>query len=108
MAKDAAQWEGRRALTDNPGTAPLTYQKAGRSLMELDQLCEAAVMCGRAADNEGLMQIIDPAVVEGNFFLFQAAVSRLKDQRPDKSRLKSLISSAEKNGKLLYAEQAQK
>ena len=108
MAKNAAQWEGRRALTDNPATSAPTYQSAALTLMELDQLCEASVMCGRAEDDDGLMKIIDTAVEEGNFFLFQAAASRLKEQKPDRSRVQALISAAEKGGKLLYAEKAQK
>ena len=108
MGKNAAQWEGRRALTDNSGTTSQTYRSAGRSLMEMDQLCEATIMCGRAEDDEGLMQIIEQAVEEGNFFLYQAAASRITGQKPDKSLLQALISSAEKNGKLLYAEKAQK
>lgn len=108
MAKNAAQWEGRRALTDNPATPASTYQKAALTLMELDQFCEAAAMCGRAQDNGALMAIIDKAVEEGNFFLFQAAASQLKDQKADRSRVMALISAAEKSGKLLYAEKAKK
>jgi len=106
MANSAADWEGRRALTDNPNTSPQSYQNAARTLMELDQLCEAAVMFGRAADDDGLMEVIDKAVEEGNFFLFQAAASRLKGKKPVQEQLRSLIASAEKTGQALYAEKA--
>lgn len=108
MAKSAAEWEGRRALTDNPTTSPQSYQSAARALIELDQLCEAAVMFGRAADDDGLMEIIEKAVEEGNFFLFQAAASRLKEQKPGRDRLEALIGSAEKTGQAMYADKAKK
>lgn len=107
MAKNAATWEGRRALTDNPNTPTQTYLNAGRSLTELDQLAEAAVMFGLAKDEAGLGKISDQAVDEGNFFLFQAVAARLgADNRPTRGQIQALIEAAEKSGKVLYAEKA--
>jgi hypothetical protein len=79
MGKPVTTWEGRRALTDNPAAGPAAYRNAGRALLELDQLAEAAVLCGRGQDDESLSRITDRAVEEGNFFLFKEAAARLPD-----------------------------
>ncbi|MDR2724520.1 MAG: hypothetical protein LBC90_00325 [Candidatus Adiutrix sp.] len=101
---DATIWEGRRALTDDPATSPETFRRAGRELLELDQLAEALELLGRAGDEEGLRLILERAVAEGHFFLYQAAAARLGDVwRPD---LERLAAAAEKNGQLIYAAQA--
>lgn len=106
MAKSAATWEGRRALTDNPSTSRDTYLSAGRQLMEMGLLSEAALFFARAEDDEGLMAIIDQAVAEGDFFVFQAAATRLKNREAGRDRVQSLMAAAEKNGRVLYAEKA--
>lgn len=106
MAKSAATWEGRRALTDNSSTSQDSYRSGGRQLMDMDLLSEAALFFARAEDDEGLMAIIDQAVTEGNFFVFQAAASRLKNREAGPDQVQSLIRAAEKNGRLLYAEKA--
>ena len=106
---DAAAWEGRRALTDNPATSPETFRRAGRELLELDQLAEALELLGRAGDEEGLRLILERAAAEGHFFLYQAAAAKLRDIcRPETHRvdLERLAATAEKNGQALYASQA--
>ena len=106
MAKSADTWEGRRALTDNPNLASEVFQNAARTLMEMDLPSEAALFFSRAEDEEGLREIIKKAAEEGNFFIFQAAASRLKEGRPSREELEALIAAAEKGGKALYAEKA--
>lgn len=106
MAKSAATWEGRRALTDNPETSPEVSSRAAEELMKMGLLSEAAVFFGLAGNEEGLMTIIDQAVEEGNFFVFKQAVSRLKEKKFDDEKVRTLASVAEKQGKALYAEQA--
>jgi hypothetical protein len=106
MAKSAATWEGRRALTDNPSTSQDNYRSAARQLMDMGLLSEAALFFARAEDDEGLMAIIEQAMAEGNFFVFQAAASRLKNREVGRDQVQSLLAAAEKNGRLLYAEKA--
>lgn len=106
MAKSAATWEGRRAMTDSSSTSPDTYRSAARQLMELGLLSEAALFFARAEDDEGLMEIIDQAVAEGNFFIFQTAASRLKNREAGRDQVQSLVAAAEKNGRTLYSEKA--
>lgn len=106
MAKTADTWEGRRALTDNPNLAPEVFQNAGLALMELDLPSEASIFFGLAENEAGLQAVIKKAVEEGNFFVFQAAASRLKEGRPAREELEALVTSAEKSGKTLYAEKA--
>lgn len=106
MARSAATWEGRRALTDNPSTSPDSHRAAARQLMGLGLLSEAALFFARAGDDEGLMEIIDQAVAEGNFFVFQTAAARLKNREVGRDQVQSLIAAAEKNGRGLYAEKA--
>jgi hypothetical protein len=97
-------WEGRRALTDDPATTPETFRRAGRTLLELDQLAEALELLARAGDEEGLRLILERAVAEGHFFLYQGAAAKLGGvQRAD---LERLAAAAEKNGQALYAAQA--
>lgn len=108
MAKPATTWEGRRALTDNPATSPQTYTAAARSLMEKDLLADAAVFFTRANDVEGLKELIDIAVKDGNFFLFQSAVSSLGPEAVESGQLEALKTAAEKNGRALYASRAAK
>jgi hypothetical protein len=100
----AAIWEGRRALTDDPGTSPETFRRAGRELWELGQLAEALEFLGRAGDEEGLRLILDRAVAEGHFFLYQAAAAKLDGVK--RADLEKLAAAAEKNGQALYAAQA--
>jgi len=101
---NAATWEGRRALTDDPATSPETFRRAGRELLEMNQLAEALELLGRAGDEEGLRLILERAVDEGHFFLYQGAAARLGAvQRRD---LEKLAEAAEKNGQALYAAQA--
>lgn len=106
MAKSAATWEARRAMTDNPSTSPDSYLAAARQLMDLGLWSEAAVFFARAEDDQGLLEIIDLAAAEGNFFVFQAAASRLKEREVDQAKVRDLIAAAEKNGRGLYAEKA--
>ena len=101
---NAATWEGRRALTDNPAAGPEALRRAGRELLELDQLAEALELLGRAGDEEGLRLILDRAAEEGHFFLYQAAAARLGP--PRRADLEKLAAAAEKNGQALYAAQA--
>ena len=99
-----AAWENRRALTDNPATSPEAFQRAGRELLELNQLAEALELLGRADDEEGLRLILERAVTEGHYFIYQGAAAKLGNiWRPD---LESLAAAAEKNGQALYADQA--
>jgi len=101
---DAVAWESRRALTDNPATSPDTFRRVGRELLELGQLAEALEFLGRAGDEDGLRFILERAVVEGHFFIYQGAAAKLGGfQRTD---LEILAAAAEKNGLTLYAAQA--
>ena len=103
MSKSAA-WEGRRALTDNPATSPEDFRRAGRELFGMNQLAEALELMVRAGDEEGLRLIMERAVEEGHFFLYQGAAAKLGGvQRAD---LERLAAAAEKNGQALYAAQA--
>ena len=107
MAKSAAAWEGRRALTDNPATSPETFKAAARKLMELDQLSEASIFFALAKDEDGLHEIINKAAEEGNFFVFQGAAARLADPKTiSRDQVSTLKAAAEKNGRALYAEKA--
>lgn len=106
MAKSAATWEGRRALTDSPSTSQDNHRSAARQLMEMGLLAEAALFFARAEDDEGLMEIIGQAVAEGNFFLFQTAASRLKHREAGRDQVQALLTAAENNGRGLYAEKA--
>jgi hypothetical protein len=101
---NAVTWEGRRALTDNPATSPETFRRVGRELLELDQLAEAVEFLGRAGDEEGLRLILERAVAEGQFFLYQGAAAKLGGLA--KADLEKLAQAAEKNGQALYAAQA--
>ncbi len=105
MGKPVITWEGRRALTDNPAAGPGAFREAGRELLEMNQLAEAAVLCGRGQDDESLSRIIDRAVEEGNFFIFKEAAARLKDGISP-HRVRDLKQAAERGGRQLYAEQA--
>ena len=105
MAKSADTWEGRRALTDNPNTSPEVNRGAARALMEMNLPSEAALFFARAEDKDGLREVINRAVEEGNFFVFQQAASRLGEEI-DREKVRALIASAEKNGRGLYAEKA--
>jgi len=105
MVKSADTWEGRRALTDNPNTSPEVSRGAARALMEMNLPSEAAVFFALAGDKEGLRAIIDQAVEEGDYFVFQQAASRLGEEI-DREKVRALIASAEKNGRGLYAEKA--
>lgn len=105
MAKSAETWEGRRSLTDNPNTSPEVSRNAARTLMEMNLLSEAAVFFALAGDNDGLREIIDRAVGEGDFFVFQQAASRL-GEKISRDKVRALIAAAEKNGRALYAEKA--
>ena len=105
MAKSADSWEGRRALTDNPNTSPEVSRNSARALMDLNLLSEAAIFFSLAGDKDGLREIIDLAVEEGNFFVFQQAASRLGEEI-DREKVRALIAAAEKNGRALYAEKA--
>ena len=100
----AVTWESRRALTDNPAAGPDTFRRAGRELLELDQLAEALELLSRAGDKEGLGIILERAVAEGHFFLYQDAASKLGG--PARADLEKLADAAEKNGQTLYAAQA--
>jgi len=99
-------WEGRRALTDNATNNSGPLAEAARQLMGLDQLSEAVTLGILAGDDAFLKEIISLASAEGNFFIFNAAFIRLKDQSLDRSLVKTLKEAAEKSGKGLYAEQA--
>jgi hypothetical protein len=106
---NAAIWEGRRALTDDPATSPETFRRAGRELLELNQLAEALELLGRAGDEEGLRLILERAVAEGHYFLYQGAAAKLGDiWRPETHRpdLERLADAAKKNGQALYAARA--
>ncbi len=105
MAKSAETWEGRRALTDNPNPGREANLGAARTLMSMNLPSEAALFFSRAGDEEGLREIMDRAVEEGNFFVFREAASRLAGP-VDRRQLRNLIEAAEKNGRGLYAEQA--
>jgi len=107
MAKSAALWEGRRAMTDNPATSPEAYKAAARQLLELDQLSEASVFFALAGDDEGLSDIINKAAAEGNFFIFQGAAARLKNPKAvRRTQAETLLAAAEKNGRALDSEKA--
>ena len=101
---NAAIWEGRRALTDDPATSPETFRRAGRELLELDQLAEALELLGRAGDEEGLRLILERALAEGHYFLYQGAAAKLR--AASRTDLERLAATAEKNGQALYAAQA--
>ncbi|MDR2935620.1 MAG: hypothetical protein LBV70_07090 [Candidatus Adiutrix sp.] len=101
---DSAAWESRRALTDNPAASPETFRRVGRELLDLGQLAEALEFLGRAGDEEGLALILERAVAEGHFFLYQGAAARLGGFK--RADLEKLAASAEKNGLALYAAQA--
>jgi len=121
---DAAAWESRRALTDNPATSPETFRRVGRELLELGQLAEALEFLGRAGDEEGVRLILEQALAEGHFFVYQGAAAKLggfkgpeNNPGPKKSGpplpdgfkradLEKLAAAAEKNGLALYAAQA--
>jgi hypothetical protein len=121
---DAAAWESRRALTDNPATSPETFRRVGRELLGLGQLAEALEFLGRAGDEEGLGLILEQAVAEGHFFIYPGAAAKLgafkgpeKNPGPEKNGpplpdgflkadLEKLAAAAEKNGQALYAAQA--
>lgn len=105
MPKSASTWEGRRALTDNPNTGSVSYRKAAHELMENNALSDSAVFFTLADDQEGLREILDLAVRDGNFFIFQAVAGRLKE-KPAKAKAEALASAAEKNGQIIYAEKA--
>ncbi len=106
MAKSATTWEGRRAMTDNSSTSPEAYTAGARQLLEQDLAAEATIFFGLAGDDAGLGEIIDRAVSEGNFFVFQSAASRLKNSKVTRERVQDLIAAAEKNGRALYAAKA--
>ncbi|MDL2226835.1 hypothetical protein LJB86_04190 [Deltaproteobacteria bacterium OttesenSCG-928-M10] len=105
MPKSASTWEGRRALTDNPNAGAEAYRKAARELLDNNALSDAVVFFALADDQEGLREILDLAVRDGNYFIFQAAAARLKE-KPAKDKALALASAAEKNGQILYAEKA--
>lgn len=106
MAMSADTWEARRSLTDNPSTSPDTYRSAARQLIEMGLLSEAAVFFAKAEDDEGLMEIIDLAVSEGNFFIFQTAAALLQNREVGSDQVQALIEAATKNGRGLYAQKA--
>jgi hypothetical protein len=108
MAKPLNTWEGRRALTDNASAGAETLKKAARELMEINLLADAADFFKRAGDDEGLHEIIDQAVREGNFFLFKEASSKLSSGRADRAKLEALMKTAGNNGQTLYLEQAER
>ncbi|MDR2947332.1 MAG: hypothetical protein LBV79_11390 [Candidatus Adiutrix sp.] len=105
MAKSAETWEGRRALTDNPNTGQETALGAARTLMSLDSLSEAAIFFALAGAQDGLREVMNRAVEEGNFFVFQQAATRL-GEKGERAQLRSLIDAAERNGRGLYAAKA--
>ena len=105
MPKSASTWEGRRALTDNPNTGADVYRKAARELMDNNALSDAVVFFTLADDQEGLVEILDLAARDGNYFIFQAVAAKLKE-KPAKAKAEALASAAEKNGQILYAEKA--
>jgi hypothetical protein len=80
MAKSAMTWEGRRALTDNPNTDAGTFKQAARELMNENLLADAATFFALAGDTEALKEITAKAAEEGDFFLFQAAASKLDEE----------------------------
>ncbi len=106
MAKNSATWEGRRALTDNSSTNAATFKGVAQNLIQLDQLAEAAVFGGLAQDDDVLGEIIDKAVAEGNFFIFNSAAGRLQGKSVSREQVQNLIAAAEKHGAYLYVEQA--
>ena len=106
MSKKYNTWEGRRALTDNSSKNPEILTEAARELMGINYLFEAAALGAKAGNDALLKEIIELASAEGNFFIFNAAFSNLKDQTVDRGLIQTLKEVAEKNGKGLYAEQA--
>lgn len=106
MAISADTWEARRSLTDNPSTSPDTYRSAARQLVEMGLLPEAATFFAKAEDDEGLMEIINLAVSEGNFFVFQTAAALLRNREAGPDQVQLLIEAATKNGHGLYAQKA--
>ncbi|MDR1921543.1 MAG: hypothetical protein LBS31_07365 [Candidatus Adiutrix sp.] len=108
MSKSLNTWEGRRALTDNASAGAETLKKAARELMEINLLSDAADFFKRAGDDEGLHEIINQAVREGNFFIFKEASSKLSSSLKDRAKLEALMETAENNGQMLYLEQAER
>lgn len=108
MAKHATTWEGRRALTDSPATTPETYKKGARELMAQGNLAEAAAFFALAKDEEGLAEIADKAVGEGDFFLFQVSGLKLGPGYPAKEKLAALGEAAKAQGKGISAFRAAK
>ena len=105
MSTSATTWEGRRALTDNPNTSAEIYQKVARQLLGDNALSDAVIFFTRADDQGGLEEILDIAVRDGNYFIFQAVAVKLKN-KPDKTKIEALALAAEKNGQIIYAEKA--
>jgi len=67
-------------------------------------LAESLEFLGRAGDEDGLRLILERAVAEGHFFLYQGAAAKLGAFQP--ADLEKLAAAAEKNGQALYAAQA--
>ncbi|MGL4209823.1 MAG: hypothetical protein ACRCTY_10605 [Candidatus Adiutrix sp.] len=107
MLKKLATWEGRRTLTDNDQASPQTLKEAAAALMAADLLSDAIVFAQRAGDDDALLQIVDLAVKEGNFFLLKEAASKLKVAQINRNHLLDLITAAKTKGQFLYQAQAE-
>jgi len=105
MSRSTLTWEGRRALTDNAAARPEEHKKAADELLEANALYDATHFFGLAGDQEGLNEVLEIAVRDGNFFIFKSVLPRLS-QKPSKDVIQALAEAAHKNGQLLYAEQA--
>jgi hypothetical protein len=106
MPENAAAWESRRALTDNPATSPETCQRIGRELLGLDLCSEATEFFARGGDDQSLREIMNRAIEDGDFFVYRGALARLADKTPAHDDIIKLRDNAEKRGKILYAAKA--
>jgi hypothetical protein len=95
----------RREILYGPDTGTEKLVEYARAYEEAGKVDEALQFYTQAGDRDGLARVKNRAIDSGDAFLLKAVARALPDL-VDEGDWKSLIASAEKLGKQLYAEQA--
>ena len=87
------------------GVAPSRLSDAGRELLSEGFLNDAADFFARAGDDEGLMDVIEAAIQEGDLFIYRKGCMGL-GREPDREEMETLGEKAFVAGKHLFALEA--
>ncbi|MDR1084912.1 MAG: hypothetical protein LBP22_08650 [Deltaproteobacteria bacterium] len=104
MAKSVLNWKDRRTLSESAKSQDVLL-KAGEELLAADCPAEAADFFRKAGAQDKLESLMYQAMGEGNFFLYNLAVSYL-GREPKVHELDELIRVADLQGLSAYSRRA--